>query len=231
MVVVLCQSAQRGLGPARVSLDSVLTAREVVSGKENGLRLRLGSGFRCGVMENGGRFHGRGAHTPDTPTSTFPERPSKFKMPQAPGAGGALTAGSPHWLTVLSHFCLWKHLSQGFPFSLITALSLDRLRPREGQLTAASKHTSTAGCKMLPPRAGPESSSCPLAGRQQLAQMKSYTVRLSGLVSGKRTVLPLSRPAASFPGVYPNTAWSHAANLGTRGSLPHKWFPPDLSGL
>lgn len=48
---------------------------ELVSGKENenGLGLRLGSGFRCGVMENGGRFHGYLQWlTPDTPTSTFP---------------------------------------------------------------------------------------------------------------------------------------------------------------
>lgn len=74
---------------------------------------------------------------------------------------------------------------------------------------------------MRPPRAGVESSFCPLAGRQQLAQMKSYTVRLSGLVSGKGTTLPLSRPAASFPGVYLDTAWSDAAKLGTRGRLPH----------
>lgn len=47
---------------------------EFVSGKENenGLGLRLGSGFRCGVMENGGRFHGySGSLTPDTLTSTF----------------------------------------------------------------------------------------------------------------------------------------------------------------
>lgn len=51
--------------------------------------------------------------------------------------------------------------------------------------------------------------------------MKSYSVRLSGLVSGKVTLLPLSRPAASSSGVCLDAAWSDAAKLGTRGSLPH----------
>lgn len=63
MVVGVFQSVQDGLGPERAALVDVLPTRRVcVLGKENELRLRLGSGFRCGVMENGGRFHGCAAH-------------------------------------------------------------------------------------------------------------------------------------------------------------------------
>lgn len=56
---------------------------EFVSGKENenGLGLRLGSGFRCGVMENGGRFHGySGSPQTPRPRPSYLDHPSKFKM-------------------------------------------------------------------------------------------------------------------------------------------------------
>lgn len=159
MVVVVYQSVRRGLGPARATFDDVLPAREVVSGKENGLRLRLGSGFRCGVMENGGRFHGHSAHTPDTPTSTFPERPSKFKLPQAPGAGGALTARSPTLAYSVVPLLFMETSLPKLSFFSYAALSLARLRPREGQLTAASSTPRRQAAKCL--HQGLGSSPCP----------------------------------------------------------------------
>lgn len=145
--------------------------------------------------------------------------------PQAPGAGVALTAVPPHWqaFSVVPHlFVETISLNYSFLFSFFPSFAVpspDRLGPHEEYLTAASSsrpRRQAAQCSN-----SRDSRARVLVLTSVDGCLKSYTVRLSGLVSGEGTALPLSRPAAIFSGVYLNGAWSDAARLGNRGSLPH----------
>lgn len=160
--------------------------------------------------------------TPDTLTSTFPERPVQVQIAPSSRSWGCPDRRSPTLAySVVPHlFVEAFHRALDFlPRSVSRSLKTNHAKSCSRELQAHSDGKLHAGTNSS--WAGLESSFCRWADRQQLAQMKSYTVRLSGLVPGKGTVLPLSRPTASFSGVYLDAAWSDAANLGTRRRLPH----------